>query len=134
MLPLVRQIAADLLRFHASIESQRAQLRGLADVEEISDRSTYSEELRDIRASLAEEERLLQGCLAELAALGVEPHLPIDGGIDFPAKLDRRAVRLCWRPDDREVAHWHEIGQPLAARRRLDPKVIAGDSSGGPGN
>jgi len=131
MLPLVRQIVDEMLRLNASIESQRAQLRGLANVEEITDRATYSEELRDIRASLAEEERDLQGCMAELAALGVEPHVPIDGGIDFPAKLNRRVVRLCWTPDDGEVTHWHEIGQPLSARRRLDPKVFSGESSGG---
>ncbi len=131
MLPLVRRIVGDLMRLHASIESQRAQLRGLANVEEISDRATYSEELRDVRASLAAEERDLQGCMAELAALGVEPHVPIDGGIDFPAKLNRRVVRLCWTPDDSEVSHWHEIGQPFSARRRLDLKVLSGESSGG---
>lgn len=131
MLPLVRRIATDLVGLHASIVSQRAQLCGLANVEEISDRATYSEELRDIRASLADEERDFQACLAELAALGVEPHVPIDGGIDFPAKLNRRVVRLCWTPGDGAVTHWHEIGQPLSARRRLDPKVFSGESPGG---
>ncbi len=124
-LPLVRRISADMTSLHRSIEAQRTQLRGLEHVEEITDQANYADELRDIRSSLAEDEGRFLECLAELAALGVEPHLPIDGGIDFPAKMNRRSVRLCWHPEDAEVAFWHEIGQPREMRRRLDSRAFS---------
>jgi len=128
MLPLVRRIAADLVLLHHSIEAQRTQLQGLAEVEEIADQANYADELRDIRSTLADEERRFRACLAELAALGVEPHVPIDGGVDFPATMNRRTVRLCWVPEELEVAHWHDVGQPREMRRRLDPRAFPTES------
>ncbi len=128
MLPLVRSIVADLVRLSKSIAAQRVQIDGIDGLRETIEHADYQEELRDIRVSLADEEKRLKACLNELAALGVEPHFPIDGSVDFPAVMNRRQVRLCWHPDDDQVNHWHELGQSFKERKRIDPPAFALES------
>ena len=119
MLPLVRQIAKDMLELTESIAAQREQLRGIDQISETMQRSDYQEEVSDIRGTLAEEEKRLDECRRELAALGVETHVPFDGAIDFPSVLNRRRVRLCWLPEDHSVQFWHEIGQTMRDRQEI---------------
>ena len=128
MLPLVRRIVADMIRLTDSIAAQRAQLQVIDDLPETMDQRDYSEELSDIRASLADDEERLVACAGELSALGLEAHLPFDGSVDFPAVLNRRRVRLCWSPDDEKVEHWHEIGQPKTERQKVDPQKFSTES------
>ena len=110
MLPLIRRIVADMVAINQSIQRQKEQLEGIDALPSTIEHSNYQEELRDIRSSLADDEARLQECVSELASLGVTPHLPIDGSVDFPATLNRRAVSLCWHPDDDAVRFWHEVG------------------------
>lgn len=121
MLPLVRRIVADMLQLSRSIDAQREQLRGIDKLAETIDQPDYREELSDIRGSLLDDERRLEFCFRELTALGLEPHQPFDGSIDFPAVLNRRQVRLCWCPDDERVEHWHEVGKSVQTRQKIDP-------------
>ena len=74
-LPLVRSIVADLMQLNQSIAAQREQLRGVDSLAETIEHADYQEELRDVRASLSEDEQRLKLCLAELAALGIEAHI-----------------------------------------------------------
>ena len=62
----------------------------------------------------------IEGCLRELADLGVEYKQPMDAGlVDFPGSVDGRDVYLCWRYDEPEVAHWHSRDEGFAGRRPL---------------
>ncbi len=128
MLPLVRSIVADMMRLSESIANQQEQIKGIDELPETIEHADYQEELRDIRASLAEDEQRLQTCLAELAALGVEAHQPIDGTIDFPAVMNRRQVRLCWHPDDDQVNHWHENDESAKDRRPIEASSFGVES------
>lgn len=120
MLPLVRRIAADMLRLSESITAQREQIKGIDNLPETIEHADYQEELRDIRTSLTADEERLQACLGELASLGIEAHHPIDGSIDFPAVINRREVCLCWHPDDETVNHWHEQGESSQSRQKVE--------------
>lgn len=128
MLPLVRRIVQDLVRLNRVVEMQRNQLQGLEQVEEMAEHKLYADELEDMRGSLKSDEKKFRECVTELRRLGLEPHLPVDGGVDFPAEFDRRAVFLCWYPEDRTVMHWHEVGQPPSRRRPLNPRGFNADS------
>ncbi len=128
MLPLVRRIVADMIELNEAIESQKEQIKGIDRLPETIERADYQEELRDVRASLSDDEKRLQLCLGELAALGLEPHIPIDGSVDFPAILNRRQVRLCWHPDDEQVDHWHEPGQTPQSRTKIEPHAFGQES------
>lgn len=120
MLPLVRRIVEDMIQLSDSIGAQREQLREIDNLPETIDQPNYQEELTDIRGSLAEDEQRLEDCRSELTALGLETHHPFDGSIDFPAFLNRRQVRLCWHPDDKQVEYWHEIGKSVTERQKID--------------
>jgi hypothetical protein len=108
MLPLVRRIVSDLIRLNRKVLNQREQLSGIDNIEQTSEHAGYEDELTDMRLSLQDAETDLAACKAELLALGVSVHHPIDGSVDFPAVINRRLVQLCWRPGEESVCHWHE--------------------------
>ena len=128
MLPLVRRIVADMTRLTRSIAAQREQLRVIDELPATMDQPDYREELSDIRMSLENDEARLDTCVGELAALGLEAHLPFDGSVDFPAVLNRRQVRLCWNPEDDRVEYWHEVGQPQTERKKVDSQKFGAES------
>lgn len=119
MLPLVSRIVDDLMRLDDSIKAQREQLRGVDKLVATIDTPDYQEELSDIRCSLDDEQQRFDSCMGELASLGVSPHLPFDGSIDFPSELNRRHVRLCWQPGDDKVSYWHEIDGAKDCRQKI---------------
>lgn len=43
------------------------------------------------------------------------------GLIDFPAVIDGRAVLLCWKDPEPEVAFWHTLEGGFAGRKPLPP-------------
>ena len=124
MLPLVRRIVADMEVLSKTVDCQRERLSVIDQLPETIDQPDYQEELADIRGSLEAEEERLQACVRELHALGLEPHLPFDGSVDFPAVINRREVRLCWHPDDEGIEYWHEIGEVSADRQKLDSEIL----------
>ncbi len=123
-LPLVRRIVAELLELHRTIKTQRTQIRGIDALAGLSDRPDYQEEIRDIRQSLGEDEARFEASMKELTAIGVVPHVPFDGKVDFPAIVNRRPVMLCWTPPETVVDHWHEIDSP-SDRHAVDPNLFA---------
>ncbi len=119
MLPLVRRIVDDLLRLDGAIQAQRDQLRGVDQLLATIDQPDYQEELSDIRGSLNSDQQKFEYCMSELTSLGVQPHLPFDGSVDFPSELNCRPVRLCWRPGDDRVEYWHKLGQTKDQRQKI---------------
>lgn len=119
MLPLVRRIVDDLLRLDGSIKAQREQLRGVDQWVATIDQPDYQDELSDIRQSLVNDQQRFDFCMGELTSLGLSPHLPFNGAIDFPAEISRRHVRLCWQPGEEQVSYWHEIDAPLESRQKI---------------
>jgi hypothetical protein len=119
-LPLVKRIMADMEKLHETVERQRERLSVIDQLQGTTDQPDYQEELVDIRGSMQDEEQRLAACVRELNALGLEPHMPFDGSVDFPAVINRRAVCLCWHPSDQGVEYWHEMGEPSSSRQKLD--------------
>jgi len=119
MLPLVRKIVGDLLQLDHSIKAQSEQLRGVGELVEAIDQTDYQEELSDIRGTLDRDQRKFELYLSELTSLGVEPHLPFDGSVDFPSEMSHHQIRLCWHPGDDQVEYWHGIDQTREQRRKL---------------
>jgi hypothetical protein len=42
-----------------------------------------------------------------------------NGLVDFPHERDGRIVYLCWKPDEDEIAWWHEMDTGFAGRKPL---------------
>ena len=123
MLPLVRRIVDDLLSLDRAIKAQKEQILGIDQLGSTIDQPDYQEELSDIRGSLDSAERRFDSFLSELTSLGVSPHLPFDGTVDFPTVVNRRQARLCWQPGEEKVEYWHEIGVGKDQRRKLEDPV-----------
>lgn len=123
-LPLVRRVVKDLLRLHETMEQQRLQLDGFQQIGDPIDREAYRDELEDVEKSLTSEQEKWTQCVAELTAIGVMHHSPFDGSVDFPALLNRRPIRLCWRPGDTAVEYWHEVDESSADRKKIDREML----------
>lgn len=55
----------------------------------------------------------------EIEYLGVHVKDLRTGLVDFPYDRDGRIVYLCWKPDEDEIAWWHETDAGFAGRQPL---------------
>ena len=127
MLPLIRAIVADMVDLTESIKAQREQLEGIDDIEGTMGHDSYRDELRDIRGSIDDDLSKLNDCAAELRALGVHPHEPFDGSVDFPATFNRQPISLCWRIGEETVSHWHD-NRDSRERQKIDAQAFGAES------
>ena len=116
-LPLVRRIVRDIVtlypvwRDHVETYAVHAANASAEHPDPLAE-----EAAREVQRLAGE----IEGCLRELADLGVEYKQPMDAGlVDFPASVDGQDVYLCWRYDEPEVAHWHPTDEGFAGRRPL---------------
>jgi hypothetical protein len=67
----------------------------------------------------------LREYVEELRSLNVELKDPFAGLVDFPCWMDEREVYLCWKLDEPEVSHWHEVDAGFAGRQKLKQRVLS---------
>ncbi len=110
-LPLVSRIVADIL-------DAGRQFR----LEEAASGSRDSTRLKQLR-------REVEGFMAELNEVGcVYKDGDFDLGlVDFPAIIDGKPVLLCWRSDEIEVAHYHDIDAGFAGRTPIPAELMTDD-------
>ena len=127
MLPLLRQIVTDIMVNWEQIIQKRTELEclekelrpstGAAPTKNMeADRSEAALELKNglnhlidkINCYIREVEEL--GCFVEEFKRGI---------INFPSLFHGRKVFLCWKPDEVEVMHWHELDETFKDRVRI---------------
>jgi hypothetical protein len=124
MLPLLRQIVQDIINHWEQIISKRTELECLekelrppAPPREPRPRAPQAAaELKTdlnylidkINQYIREVEEL--GCFVEEFKRGI---------INFPSLFHGRKVFLCWKPDENEVGHWHELDETFKDRVRI---------------
>jgi hypothetical protein len=117
MLPLVRQILADL-------GEARQQLARLQPEQDRLDRQrhTLSWPERSRRYQLREEiaagESALQQARSELEGLGVVLVNDEEGWVGFPTVVNGRRAYFSWKPGEEALRFWHFAGETV---RRLIP-------------
>ena len=116
-LPLVRRIVKDIVTLYPEWRDRVETYAVFAATATADDPSPEAE------VAVADVQRLakeIDGCLKELADLGVEYKQPLDAGlVDFPAEINEEPVYLCWKYDEPHVAHWHPRAEGFAGRRPL---------------
>jgi len=118
MLPLLRSILRDVMTLARELND--IQERSQAGKEgEIVLNPPSREELDAMEVELERGRDRMQEYLEELEKLGIELKDPFTGLVDFRAMMDGREVYLCWRMDEAEVAHWHELDTGFAGRKKL---------------
>ena len=115
MLPLLRLILRDITTLAQRLREQNRRLARLQDAA-----TATTDQLDDAVAEIESTQEQIRTHKEELDQLQVELKDYLTGLVDFPARMDGREVYLCWRMDEPEVAHWHDLDSGFAGRRKLN--------------
>jgi hypothetical protein len=74
---------------------------------------------------IAEKARAWEDGWAAVERLGALVKDPRIGLIDFFGRVEGRVVFLCWKWDEPEIAHYHELDEGFAGRKPLVGAVRA---------
>ena len=118
-LPLVRRIVKDLVALQVELVFRGERIDKLARQHNAGNSAAHSDELNEMRMSLQRDKVRIDDVVREIAAIGAVIDSPADGSVDFPAMAGDREIRLCWKPGDGDVSHWHELDQPASKRRPI---------------
>lgn len=106
-LPLVKRIAADVVRTHTEARALHSQLARKLD-----------RTLRlEIEARLDSVVTTLQSYVDELSDVGADLKDYQLGLIDFISSHQGREVCLCWKLGEERITHWHELDEGFQARQ-----------------
>ncbi len=117
-LPLVKRIAKDIVEQRRQVMAYHAQLQegDLPDLER--------DRLGSARSQATDK---LNNLANELTDIGCELKDWESGLVDFPARMDRRDVCLCWKLGEEQITKWHEVYAGFAGR---EPITAADDFEG----
>ena len=116
MLPLVSRIVQDIVTYH------ERWLRAVGAFEIVNLSGDVGSSTNRAHELQRDAERIagdIQGFVAELDALGLAFKSFDPGLVDFPSVREGRPVLLCWKLNEPEVAHWHEVDAGYGGRQPL---------------
>src|SRR6516225_9986368 len=116
-LPYLRAILRDVTELAGALRERHERLVRLRPGDRGGLSQAHLEEMEQARADLERGQERMQEYEEELKQLGVELKDYFTGLIDFPSIIDGREVYLCWRLDEPEVGHWHELEAGFLGRR-----------------
>jgi hypothetical protein len=119
-LPLIRAIVTDITRLARELQERHDRLKRVVPSDRVVIDDAHREELVHVQTELERGQVRMREFEQELAKLGVELKDYHTGLIDFPCWLDDHEVYLCWRLDEPDVAHWHEVEAGFAGRQKLE--------------
>ena len=118
MLPLVRRIAADIVRDYRSWQDAVAAFEVATAASTASEPDPQALRLQREAQRYAAE---IDGYVRELAALGVECKSLDLGLVDFPGEVAGEPAYLCWKLGEPAVEWWHRPEAGFAGRQPLVP-------------
>ena len=117
-LPLVKRIVKDIVEQYRLVMVYHARLQE-SDLED-----SERDRLESARSEATDK---LDNLTNELADIGCELKDWESGLVDFPARMDRRDVCLCWKLGEEHITQWHEVYAGFAGR---EPITTANDFEG----
>ena len=124
MLPLLRVILRDITKLAVDLRDRYERLVRLQETEGLDE--AHKEEVHQLVEEFERGQEKLREYEQELEKLDVELKDYYTGLIDFRAMRDGKEVYLCWRMDEPEVSHWHELSSGFNGRQRIAPPVLIG--------
>lgn len=122
MLPLVQRIVRDIVDLYRDVHERRERLEMLrrrSGASRRTETTPYSEEVEHMEQEIDRDIDRLNDFTSELHRLGVELKDPVQGLVDFYARMDGRDVYLCWKLGEDEVGYWHELDGGFGGRQSL---------------
>ena len=122
-LPLLRAILRDVTALAHELRECDQRRRRLESSG--SSGAAHEEEVQRLHEELERDQERLHECEDELKKLHVELKDYFTGLIDFPCWMDDHEVYLCWKLDEPEVSHWHELDSGFTGRQKLSQQVLS---------
>jgi len=123
MLPLLRQIVMDIIQNWDQIISKRTQLecaeKEMALVSAKREPASKDASVLELKADLNYLIDKINSYIREVEQLGCFVEEFKRGIINFPSLFHGRKVFLCWKPDEAQVMHWHELDETFKDRVRV---------------
>ncbi len=122
MLPLLRQIVVDVMTNWEEIISKRTEIECLEKgrLSVTQDRSREPvQTTNELKSELNYLIDRINSYIREIEQLGCFVEEFKRGIINFPSLFHGRKVFLCWKPDEHEVVHWHELDETFRERIRI---------------
>ena len=119
-LPLVRRIVADLVAHYRHWEDavRQVDLTSHQSLDESAEAVRWQRETQRLAAEV-------DGCVNELAELGIAVRGVDAGLVDFPGTLNGRDVYFCWMLGESAVTHGHEYDAGFSARQPVPMAELA---------
>ena len=108
-LPFVSRVMEDVVRVYRRMRRRVTLYRRLKRLR------TSAVRMKRIHARIERLGRRIVELQRELDGVGCQL-------VDFPGTRDGRAIELCWRLGEPEVAFWHHVGAGYLARQPLRPE------------
>lgn len=120
-LPLVRAIAADIVRLHRDLSDRRERLAAIRKLPGGKRRegSVYSEELEQVEREVGRDEETLKSFVAELEALGGLLRDADAGRVEFGGRLEDKTVFFGWQAGDEDLSYWRPADSDEGERNPL---------------
>ena len=125
MLPLLRAILRDVTQLAQELRDRHDRMQRLHSGAQSGLGTAHREEVEQMEAEFERGRERMEAYLHELDGLGIELKDPFTGVVDFRCQIDGREAYLCWRMDEPEVAHWHELDSGFAGRQKLREKAAS---------
>ena len=123
-LPLLRVILRDVTSLAAELRGQYERLVRLQETDGLD--LAHKEEVQQLVEEFERGQERMREYERELEKLDVELQDHNVGLIDFWSLQNGKEVYLCWKLDEPEVAHWHDLNSGFAGRRKIAQKVLNG--------
>lgn len=117
-LPLLRAILRDVTELSAVLRERHRNLMRLKEAGSSS--AAFAKEVEELTEDHERDQERMRELERELKNLHVVLKDYDTGLVDFPSLRDERVVFLCWRLDEPEVAHWHELDSGFQGRKKLE--------------
>ena len=121
-LPLLRAILRDVTALARELRDQHQRLLRLQSSGSLD--QAHEEELQQLNDAFERDQDRMREYVEELNKLHVELKDPYIGLVDFLCWQDEHEVYLCWKLDEPEVSHWHELDAGFAGRQKLKHQVL----------
>ena len=123
MLPLIRQIVRDIMANWERIILKRTELECLEKGVDSASTSTATDvreaSLQNLKQELNYLIDRINSYIHEVEDLGCFVEEFKRGIVNFPSLYNGRKVFLCWKPDEENVVHWHELDESFNDRVRI---------------
>jgi hypothetical protein len=126
LVPRLRELVGQQLARRAAIEDRLkslAEATGESPTELSPPEASDPPSVRALKQELLETIGLYQESWSKVEALGAVVKDPRIGLLDFYGHVEGKAVWLCWRYGEDEVAHYHALDEGFGGRRPIGRSI-----------